>query len=159
MKDRSEEAAVRLQSGFNCAQAVLSSYAGDLGLPDDAAPRIASLFGGGMGRTGEVCGAVTGALMVLGLVVGKPAPVDLEEKDRQHAMARELMARFRERHGSLLCRDLLGCVLSTPEGWAKAQNQGLFETLCPGLVRDAARFAFELAGGPRPDSGGRPSPR
>ena len=144
MIDPVDNAVDRFRRGYNCAQAVLSAYANDLGLSEDAALRLAGLFGGGMGRRGEVCGAVTGALMVLGLKFGSTTAGDAVGKERQYGVARELMSRFRERRRSILCRELLGCQLSTAEGWQEAQDRGLFLNLCPELIRDAAEIVSQL---------------
>jgi C_GCAxxG_C_C family probable redox protein len=144
MPDSIEDAVQRFESGLNCAQAVLSALAPRLHVTEETALRVAALFGGGMGRQGEVCGAVTGALMALGLRHGTTVAGDAEGKDRNSRIAAELMARFRERHGSLRCLDLLGCDLGTPEGRLAAQERGLFKTVCPALVCDGAAMALAL---------------
>jgi C_GCAxxG_C_C family probable redox protein len=138
-----ETAVSRFADGFNCSQAVLSTYADDLGLDEETALRIAAGFGGGMGRMGETCGAVTGAMMVLGLKFGNTSP-SREAKDQMYARIREFAERFKTRNGSLACRDLLGCDISTAEGHKAAAERGLFTTVCPKLVRDAAEILEEM---------------
>jgi len=86
--------------------------------------KLASGFGGGMGRLAETCGAVTGAFMAMGLKFGA-ATAEREAREPIYARVRELAARFKACHGSLICRDLLGCDLSTPEGFALAQEKKL----------------------------------
>jgi len=131
----------RFAEGFNCSQAVLSAYAE--GMDDETSLKIASGFGGGMGRMAETCGAVTGAMMVLGLRFGGTAP-DREAKETIYARIREFADRFKARNGSLLCRDLLGCDISTPEGYEAAKENMLVSTTCPKFVREAAEILEEV---------------
>ena len=115
----SENAAVQFGNGFSCSQSVFATFAPDLGLKKEDALKIASAFGGGMVRQGEVCGAVTGALMTLGLKYGSKTADD-EEKVRQ--ASQKLMQRFKEENGSILCRDLLGHNLNTSEKLEKRKK-------------------------------------
>jgi len=94
----------------------------------------------------ETCGAVTGAFMVLGLTFGSAAS-DREAKEAVYTRVREFAERFKARHGSLLCRDLLGCDLNTPEGLALAQEKKLSSTVCPPYVETAAKILEEMTGG------------
>ena len=94
--------------GYNCAQSVLLAFAPDLGLTNDEAARMASSFGGGMGRLREVCGALSASFLILGLREGYSSPSDDEAKARQYARVQEIAAQFRAIHGTILCRDLLG---------------------------------------------------
>ena len=113
------------------------------GLTKETALKIASGFGGGMGRMAETCGAVTGAMMVLGLRFGGTTP-DREAKERVYAKVREFAEQFKARNGSLVCRDLLGCDISTPEGYSIAQEKKLVSTTCPKFVRDACEILDEM---------------
>ena len=133
----------RFSEGFSCSQSVLSAFAPGFGLDADAALRVSAAFGGGMGRTGGTCGAVTGALMVLGLKYGATV-VNPAAKDLTAAQAREFMTRFQARHGATTCADLLGVNISTPEGQAAARETNLFKTTCPALVASAAAILQEL---------------
>jgi len=139
-----EDAVACFQDGFNCAQAVFSAFAPGLGLERELALRVGGAFGGGMARMGEVCGAVTGGLMALGLRYGKYRKEDDTARDRTYELGRQFLQRFRERHGALRCSDLLGHDISTPEGRQAAQEKGLFRTLCPVLVREAAEIVEGL---------------
>jgi C_GCAxxG_C_C family probable redox protein len=127
--------------GFNCAQAILGSFAPQLELTQEQALKLASPFGGGIARRGHICGAVSGSLMALGLKMGAATP---EEKDAAYKLAGGFMREFEARHGSLLCRELIGCDLTTPDGLRKARESKVFETICPGLVEDAARIVASL---------------
>ena len=142
--NNTERAVTCFRGGCNCAQAILSTYSEALGLDRETALRIAAGFGGGMGRMGEVCGAVTGAFMVLGLHGGAASAADAQAKERTYTLVREFANRFTARHGCLHCRQLLGCDLSTPEGLQAAKDRQLFTTLCPKLVGDAAAILEEM---------------
>ncbi len=113
------------------------------GLDRHAALKVASGFGGGMGRLAETCGAVTGAFMVLGLKHGSPT-TDQQAKEAVYARVREFAKRFKACHGSLLCRDLLGCDLSTLEGSALAQERKLSATVCPRYIQTAAEILKDM---------------
>jgi len=129
--------------GFNCSQAVFSTLAEPLGFDRSLALKIASPFGGGIGRTGETCGAVSGALMALGLQSGYSEP-DPQAKERVYALAREYMHRFQERYGSVACKALIGVDLSTPEGLQKAREQDVFKTKCSQFIAGAVEIAEEM---------------
>jgi len=146
MSSNSDAAAATFDGGFNCAQAVLATFGPQFGLDRTLALRVAQGFGGGMGgQMGETCGAVTGAFMVLGLQSAKTGPGEDAAKQENCRLVNEFARRFRERHGSLLCRDLLGCDISTPEGMRQAREQGLFKSRCPDFVRTAAEILDDLA--------------
>lgn len=142
MSTEAELAAMRFQEGYNCSQSVFSAFAGRLDLPVDVALKIAAPFGGGIGRLGEVCGAVSGALMALGMAEGHTAP-NPAAKERTYGLARAFIDEFRCRHGAITCRELLGCDIGTPEGQQQAREAGLFKQRCPLFVRDAAEIVAE----------------
>ena len=133
----------RFAGGFNCSQAVFSAFADNFGLDENTTLKIASSFGGGMGRMAETCGAVTGAMMVLGLEFGAASP-DREAKERVYTKVREFADRFKARNSSLVCRDLIGCDIGTPEGHQVARERSLFATICPTIVRDAVEILEEM---------------
>ena len=114
------------------------------GLDRETALRVAGAFGAGMARTGETCGAVTGALMVIGLNYAKTRKGDDDSRERAYALAQEFMDAFRERNRSLLCRELLGVDVSSPEGVAAVRERDLFRTVCPTFVRDAGEILEEI---------------
>jgi C_GCAxxG_C_C family probable redox protein len=120
----------------NCAQSVLMAFAPRFGLEREAACRLSNGFGVGI-SCGETCGAVSGAVMVLGLAYGGGGPHQIEAKQRAYRLSREFMDRFREKHGSIRCIELIGCNPSTPEGGEKAFREHLFDLICAGLVEDA----------------------
>jgi len=134
----------RFNEGYACSQSVLSAYASRFNLPLEQAYRIGAAFGAGMARRGEVCGAVTGALMVIGLQAGNVEAQDTDAKMNAYRLGEEFMQAFEARHGSIHCRELLGYTLSDPEGYQLARQQGLFESLCPKLVQDSADILADL---------------
>ncbi len=94
---------------------------------------------------GETCGAVTGALMVIGLKYGQTISEDKAAKDQSYELAKQFAERFKDRnHGCLICRELLGADISTPEGLQKLREKQAFTTMCPKFVRDAAEIVEEL---------------
>ncbi len=138
--DHVEAALERFRQGFTCSQAVLLTFAPDFDVSVETAARLAAPFGGGMGRLGEVCGAATGGMMALGLRAGNTSGEDKAAKEATYALVRDFAAGFEARHGSILCRELLACDLSRPEGLVQARETGLFETVCPLLVRTAVEL-------------------
>jgi C_GCAxxG_C_C family probable redox protein len=116
-----EKAENLFQSGYNCSQSVIGALSGELGADFDAVLRLAQPFGGGMGRMREVCGAVSGMLMALGMASGSSDASDKDAKDREYALVQQLASRFRERNGSILCRELLGLV---PLGQSERELHG-----------------------------------
>ena len=102
-----EEAEAPFLSGANCAQAVLCAFEKEVGLEHKTAMMLASSFGGGMGRMREVCGAVSGMFMVAGLLYGYDENSPKEAKAEHYELIRNLADRFRDKTGSILCRELL----------------------------------------------------
>ena len=105
--DRGMKAAELFLSGYNCAQAVAVAFHEELGLTERQAARMASAFGGGMGRMREVCGAVSGMLMVLSQLYGYDTPGDDGKKKELYHQVQALAAKFREENGSIICREIL----------------------------------------------------
>jgi len=139
-----EDKAVELFESFNCAQAVFAACGPYEGLSERMCLTLAGPFGGGMGRMGETCGAVTGAMLVLGArhgqgMVTDPSPARGPFYERVAAFGNA----FRECHGSLRCRELTGCDLRTPEGQEQFQTRDLHRTLCRKLVASAVRLLGE----------------
>ena len=130
--------------GFSCSQAVFSTYADTMGLDTTTALRISGPFGGGMAAMGETCGAVTGAFMVIGLKYGKTKADDDVAKQKSYALVREFVEKFRAKHGSIVCRELAGCDLNTPDGKREFEEKRVGKTLCPKLVRDAGEILEEI---------------
>ncbi len=135
---KADKAAENFTNGLNCAQSVLSAYGPGLGLDKETCIRIAAPFGGGMGHVQEVCGAVSGALMVIGLRHGE-GTAERDRRDHVIELAQRFINSFKERFGSVLCRDLIACDISTREGLRKARELGAF-TVCADYVRAAGEL-------------------
>ncbi len=139
-----EYAVTCFSEGFNCAQAVLSSRSEDFGLSKEMAFKVAGAFGSGMGQLDETCGAVTGALMLIGLKYGKFMKGDTESKDRAYACVKNYTDQFRKEYGSIRCTDLIKYDLSNPEELAAARKAGVFQSVCPKLVEASVRIVESL---------------
>ena len=131
------------EQGFYCSQAVFAAFADELGLSEKQAFQVGSCFGGGMCK-GEVCGACTGALMVLGMKYGRYTADDWDSQMKANAIAVRFLEQFRKENVSYICNELLGCDISTPEGKAYAREHKLFSEFCPKMVASAARIAEQL---------------
>jgi C_GCAxxG_C_C family probable redox protein len=149
-KDAVALAVERFDKGHSCAQAVFSVFAEQLGVEHEAAARVSAGFGGGMGM-GSICGAVTGAIMAIGLKYGGTDP---KAKAHTAKLVREFTDRFKTQHQFLTCRELLGCDLSTPEGRRLSKEKKLQATVCNGLVADAAKILQELLASDRQKASG-----
>jgi C_GCAxxG_C_C family probable redox protein len=134
---RAEEAKKQFEKGFHCAPAVLSTYSEQFGLEKALALKIACGFGAGIGRMGRTCGAVTGALMVIGLKHGQVNLADEESSQRTYTLVKEFIDRFTALHGSIECKELIGYDLSDSNGLSLARDIGVFQNKCPGFVYDS----------------------
>ena len=138
-----DKAAATFKEGFSCSQAVLGTYCEQFGLDKEQVYKISNGFGGGM-HLDQTCGAVTGAFMVIGLKYGRTRADDVEAKMKTAAMVVEFAKRFKARHGSIGCTELLGCDISTPEGLEEAKKKDLFKLACPQYVISAAEILDEM---------------
>lgn len=136
MPTRQEIAIERFASGYNCAQAVLFAFAPDLGIDSDLALRTACGFGGGIARRQEICGALSGGVIALGLRHGRGEGQDRARTAATYARVQELLSVFEEAHGTHVCRELLGgCDLSTTEGQEQFHGSGLPVRVCQPCVK------------------------
>jgi C_GCAxxG_C_C family probable redox protein len=139
-----EKAVDCFNKGFNCAQAVLSAFAGNLGIDENQSLKVSSAFGGGICRMGDTCGAVTGGLMVIGLKYGMTDVSDAAAKEKTYSEAGKFIGEFKKLHGSVMCRDLLGYDLSKPEEVKAYKEKNPGPSLCPDYVGDAAAILENL---------------
>ncbi len=144
-KDRRDKAIEYFSAGMHCSQAVLAAFSEECGISEEQAFRLGSCFGSGM-RKGQVCGACTGALMVLGLLYGQRRIGDQEGRELSNRIDDLMMERFEKANGSFICNDLLGCDISTPEGAKRAYEEGLFTDLCPKMVGSAVDILEGIIG-------------
>ena len=135
---KAENAKTTFMKGFNCSQAVLSSFGEEFGLDPIMAYRVAAAFGGGMGHMGDTCGSVTGAFMVIGLKYGLTVADGSQSHKDAFTAVQDFVAQFKSRYGSIVCRDLLGFNISDRNAFREAMKQGIPQKICPKLVQDAA---------------------
>ena len=129
--------------GYNCAQAVAAAFGDLTGLDEKTAARMASCFGGGMGRMREVCGAVSGMLLVAGLLYGYDDPKATTEKRELYAHVQAMAGQFREELGSIVCRDLLKNPPSDPNPTPRTA-EFYKNRPCARMVETAARIMDEF---------------
>jgi C_GCAxxG_C_C family probable redox protein len=135
----------RFQQGYSCSQSVFSTLAEPLGIEAGVALRIAAGFGGGIARSAETCGCVTGAIMAIGSAQRDVSPDrNAVEREKTYELARRMMREFSERNGSTECRLLMGCDIGTPQGYEEARRKDLFRLRCAKFVRDAVEIVNPL---------------
>lgn len=143
--DRTEQAVAKFVGGFNCAQSVLFSFCNDLGLDQDKALKLACGFGAGMGRKEEVCGAVSGGILVISAKYGRGENDDRKSTETTYSKIRELMDKFSQKHGTYLCRRLLdGCELTTEEGQKRYIGNDYFNKICKPCVKSVVEILESL---------------
>ena len=131
-----DEAVDLFNNGHLCSQAVFEVFSQDFGISKEDAFKIGACFGSGM-RQAEVCGACTGALMAIGLRYG-------EDKKTCDELSNKFFSEFKKEKGSFICRELLGCDISTPEGVKQALDNNLFKELCPEMVASAVKITEKI---------------
>jgi C_GCAxxG_C_C family probable redox protein len=145
MENRAGTALRKLSEGYNCTQSVFYSFCDDLRFDKDTALRLACGFGSGMGRKEEVCGAVSGGIMVIGVRFGRGEKGDPAETETTYMKTREFMDRFAMERGTYTCRRLLdGCELTTEEGIRQYRENDLFNKVCKPCVRTAVEILDEM---------------
>lgn len=142
---KSEIAETKLLEGYNCAQSVFYSFCDDLNFGKNSAMKLTCGFGAGMGRKEEVCGAVSGGIMVIGMKYGRGKNQDRTLTEKTYQKTRELMDKFSEKHGSFICRKLLqGCDLTTKEGQKEFKEKDLLHKVCKSCVTSAVEIIEEI---------------
>jgi C_GCAxxG_C_C family probable redox protein len=139
-----EEAVKRFLEGYNCAQSVLLTMFKHWNGENELIPKIATAFGGGIGRCGSVCGALTGGVMALGIKYGSNEP-SLEKRLKAYEIAQKFYKQFEKQHGSALCRELIGYNLSDPKELEEARKAKVFEEKCVNFVRSAVEILLKLS--------------
>jgi C_GCAxxG_C_C family probable redox protein len=138
-----EKAVQRLNEGYNCAQSVLLTMFEHWNGRSQLIPKIATGFGGGIGRCGSVCGALSGGVMALGIKYGSNEP-SVEKRLRAYELAQKLYKQFEKNHGSVLCQALIGYDLSNPGELEKAKKAKVFDEKCVNFVRKTIESMLEL---------------
>lgn len=138
-----DKANLLFEQKYHCSQAVLGAFAEELGITEKQALKLGACFGGGM-CIGEVCGAVTGGLMALGLKYGESEIADLVSRKKANDVAVEMLERFKSENGSYICRDLLGYDIFDQEDIKIIIEKELFTNFCPKMVESATRIVEKL---------------
>ena len=138
--NKSEIASDYMKKGYNCAQSIMKAYAGEVGMNQEDAIRMASVLGGGVGRNGHICGAVSAAALIIGMKFGTIDPVDFPAKEKAYNKANELLEKFSAENKSVLCKELITYDMKNPEELKKARESGVFAKQCPLYVLSAGRI-------------------
>ncbi|MFC1726094.1 C-GCAxxG-C-C family protein [candidate division KSB1 bacterium] len=141
---RVETALKIFDDGFYCSQSVVSAFCEDYGLRLEPGLKLSTLFGAGIVYTGETCGAVTGALIILGLKYGKAEVDDLKENSPAFKKAGEFIEKFKSRNGTIICKVLVGYDINDSEKRQKAREREIFKEVCPKLVQDTVEILEEI---------------
>lgn len=143
--DSLSEKAIRhfRDDGYNCSQSVLLTMVEHWKCKSELIPKVATAFGGGMGRCGSVCGALTGGLMAIGLKYGTNEP-SAEKRSRAYELAGTFYRHFEKQNGTVMCRELIGLDLSDAEQRKKAHEEHVFEKKCTVFVKSAVEILAAL---------------
>ena len=139
MSGHVQQAKELFEEGYSCSQAIFAAFADETGLEFETALKIASSFGGGMGRLREVCGAVSGMFLVVGAKYGYTDPQDKCSKDEHYCLIQVLAKKFQEREGTIICRELLG----REAGWDNPKSDERIRDYYN--TRPCTRFVVEAA--------------
>jgi C_GCAxxG_C_C family probable redox protein len=144
MSIKEEKAAELFSNGYNCAQSVLGAFCEENGLDKNTAFKLANGFGGGI-RCGELCGAVTGAIMVIGLKCGFYIEKDFSQKGFCNKKSHEFIEKFKEINKSALCRDLLGVNIQSPDDFNTPEAQEAHKIICPKMIASAVQILESMS--------------
>jgi C_GCAxxG_C_C family probable redox protein len=145
LSGKAKQAMELFQQGYNCAQAVFAAFSEELGMDFEMSLRLSSSFGGGMGRLREVCGAVSGMFAVAGMKCGYTDPKDNRAKTAHYKLIQELAGKFKAKHHSIICRELLGLHDRSDDPAPELRTKEYYEKRpCAELVGFAARLTEEL---------------
>lgn len=142
MNDKEKIAEDLFKQGYNCAQSVLGAFHDEIGMSFEEALRLASSFGGGMGRMREVCGAVSSMFMIAGIKKGYISPNDDVTKEKHYTLVQNLAEKFKKEHGTIICRELLGEDDNSPVP-SKRTEQYYQERPCENFIKTAAKIIEE----------------
>ena len=145
MESRVSQAVETFESGYTCAQAVFVTYAGLFGMDRETALKLSSPMGGGVGRMREICGAVSSMALLAGLKEGNTDPENEEGRERIYVLVRRLADRFKEKNGSIICRELLGITQREESAKPAPRNKEYYASRpCSALVASAAEIVEEM---------------
>lgn len=144
LSPEARQAVEMFNAGHACSQSVLAAFVDRYNLSRDTALQMSCSLAGGFGGSGLTCGAVTGALLVLGLHAGRIDPTDQAARDRTDSLVQAFLERFRAQHGSLICNELTGIDHADVQARAQAKEDGIFDSVCTKLVEQAAQIVGEI---------------
>ena len=143
---RAAEAVAAFKSGFSCSQAICTTYFQSYGVDRVTARKVSCGFGAGIARSGNICGAVSGAIMVIGLQYGMAKSGDLNAKEKTYQAVTEFLREFTQRNGATDCTRLIGYNLADPSQLEMAKEKKVVMTRCPKFVKDAAEILDGILG-------------
>lgn len=145
MVSRVEEAVRTFEAGYTCAQSVFVTYADLFGIDHETALKLTSAMGGGIGRMREVCGAVSSMALLAGLKEGNTDPANEEGKEKIYLLTRQLAEKFKQRHGTIICRELLGIEGMEKSARPSERTESYYNSRpCSELVKTAAEIIEEM---------------
>ena len=134
------EAVEKYKGEYNCAQAIITTYTNEIGLDEDVAKNLTSAFGAGINYRGEMCGAVSAALLTIGLKLKSLNEFEELKKEFVKLFSDEFIKQFTKRNKAVTCNELLNIDISNPKDLNMARETNLFDGICPGLVRSSAEI-------------------
>ena len=140
---KKENIAELFMKGIDCSQVVAGEFAEELGITQEEAYKMAAGFGGGMG-IGETCGAVVGAMIVLGMKYGHFDTEHMEQKDIMNGKSSRILEKFGKKYDSCSCKGLLKHDIADPEDMQKILEKGLLVNFCPEVVKDTIEILKEV---------------
>jgi C_GCAxxG_C_C family probable redox protein len=143
---RAAEAVAAFNGGFSCSQAICTTYFQAFGIDRVTARKVSCGFGAGIARSGGICGAVAGAIMVIGLAYGMARTCDVAAKEKTYRAVNDFLREFRQRNGEVDCTPLIGFDLSDPSQLEMAKERKVVMTRCPQYVKDAAEILDDILG-------------
>ncbi len=143
-KQAGEKAVAYFNEGYNCAESTLLALSDFLGIECKYIPRVAGGFGGGIGKHGEICGALSGTIMALGIVFGRKDAKDREGKEKMYSITDSFVQKFEKEFKCIRCRDLTGCNMLTPDGQKKMKDENIHDKVCSKLVAFGAEEASKI---------------
>ena len=143
-KQTGKKAIAYFDEGFSCAESTLLALSDFLKIECKYIPKIAGGFGGGMGKHGEICGAISGTIMALGMVYGREEAKDREGKEKMYNITEDFIQKFEKEFGCIRCRDLTGCNMLTPEGQKRMKEKNIHDEICSKLVAFGAEEASKI---------------
>ena len=145
MSTKTKEAVLLFEEGYSCAESVLMACGLDLGLDRDLCQRLALPFAGGMGGSGKTCGALTGAMLAIGLHYHSTKPDEREERFKTSMAVKQLLSEFSQLHGTTECAELIGLEINTEQGFASFKKSELRTTHCARFVKEVAEIVERLS--------------